>query len=175
MKRIMIVFAALMIGASGCQQASQTGDGVKDYIQFKLDGQVVRIENCAGEGWHASDLKYHPIDSTYSLAAFVPQCDNSSKTASVVISHEPLRTENYSDRGSFRYELSWDKRYVANTSLNAVEGNITFTQVELYLDGTIKGTFNFTNATYYTDTSAVDGHTITEGEFQVKVGQYHAD
>lgn len=175
MKRTAIVWSALVMAATGCQQDSQTGNGVKDYIQFKLDGQVVRIENCAGEGFHASDLEYHSADSTYSLAAFVPECNSSSKTASVVLSFTPLKAENYSDKGSFRYEISADKRYVANTSLNAVDGNIHFTQVEKSLGGTIKGTFNFTNATYYTDTSMVNGHTITEGEFQVQVGQYHTD
>ncbi len=180
MRKLLVacLYITLIAGFSACKKDNTTNSGVTDYIQFKIDGQLVRIENCPadvqnlGLGWHPSELQYHSADSTYSFIAYVASCNSNEPMANIALSYIPLEVTNYADRGAFRYDMSSGKRYYANTSLSTVSGNINFTQVERKLGGIVKGTFNFTNVTYYDGSTTTDGHNITEGEFMVVIGQY---
>lgn len=191
MKNIFIVLTALLLGASGCQQEQQGGTGEKDYVQFKLNGQPVRIEGCLGQ--HNSRLKVdlRSGSESYKLSGNVTKCDaNSPHIEMSQSSTSPLTTRNYeatAQMDAFEWtSFEYDTTYVSSQAggkafifrpndydLSSL-GNIEITAIEPRVGGVVKGKFSFQNIWYYDFGSATNywvegGHTITEGEFQFVV------
>lgn len=193
MKRIIIVFTTLVFVVSGCQQESNILSGTTGYIQFKIDGREVRIEECQGIPHAYLTVDLNNGTPLYTFQGYANQCNQDNPYAELFqySGTSPISIQNYEYDSAeaiynqyapypdFKYDSarisSCGRGYVfrsPNINASSSGGNVEFTSIDYRVGGLIKGKFNFHNIysyDYSTSQYLEGGHIITEGEFQISI------
>lgn len=173
--KITLSALLLLLILTSCKKSSSSGG---DYIQFELDGQLVRVESCPEikSGGMILEKASQPY---YSLASSLEQCYRTGDGSAglLIASGTPIATQLYIDSSFYNDNSSFDyyppganghyNLYPSTTSARSIS-HIEITSFDKRVGGQVTGKFSISNVRYNAENGQeTGGHTVTNGEFRI--------
>ncbi|RAJ90822.1 hypothetical protein LX87_05451 [Larkinella arboricola] len=164
---------------SACQKEAATPDakaGGTDFIEFKLDGTLHRLENNVSINTSVVTLSNTPALPLYQLIHVLYSGQLKQQATVHLISSQSIQVKKYefssfdvSNRPSFMFLDTPTSGY--QTSGPNARGTIEITKLDTLKGGIVEGTFTLSNLDQFTQTNGIyqvlsANHKVTEGKFR---------
>lgn len=183
MKKLMTHFCILVVLASfsSCSKSDtnpQSNSATGEYIEFKIDGQLYRMEEQqigAGNTDFIVGAARHsgPTYGKYGLTISFAHSTQDEGASVSVIDNEPITKSHYDlslvDFSSLvTYIMPNGNQYMIS---DISAGTIDFTSIDTSLNHALDATFQITNLELWDEDGNVisTGHTLTDGKIKTKV------